>query len=137
VAAARDQPQPDRVAADRGGQRLVEEGSDHVEAHRLPGRQRRAALRADLAPSQHADEYLQKRHGNRHADPAQAGNVDARNELGKIDLVQREIKERCRDHNLQRRKQDTAHLTRAGFEKGGAKSDAIRRLGMVFKPIWQ
>ena len=90
-AAARHQPQPDRVAADRGGQCLVEEGSDHVEAHRLPGRQRRAALRADLAPSQHADEYLQERHGNRHADPAQAGNVDAANKLGKVDLAQREI----------------------------------------------
>ena len=122
VAAARHQPQPDRVAADRGGQRLVEEGSDHVEAHRLPGRQRRAALRADLAPSQHADEYLQERHGNRHADPAQAGNVDAGDELGKIDLAQREIQQRRRDHNLQRRKQDTAHLARAGFEKGVQKA---------------
>src|SRR5207253_11091120 len=103
------------------GQRLVEEGSDHVEGHRLPGRQRRAALRADLAPSQDADEYLQERHGNRHADPAQAGNVDAGDEVGKVDLAQREIQERRRDQYLQRRRQDTAHLARAGFEKGCKK----------------
>ena len=136
VAAAGHQPQPDRVAADRGGQRLVEEGSDHVEAHGLPGRQRRAALGADLAPSQHADEYLQERDGDREANPAKAGHVDTGQQRGKIDLAQREIQQRRRDQYLQCRKQDLAHLARAGFgEEGG--SDAIRRLGMVFGPIWQ
>ena len=64
-AGARDQPEPHRVAADRGWQRLIEECADHIVAHRLPGGERRAALRADLAPSQHADENLQERHGNR------------------------------------------------------------------------
>ena len=76
-AAARHQPEPHRVAADRGRQRLVEERPDQIEAHRLSGRQRRAALRADLAPSQHADKNLQEGHGDRHADPAQARNINA------------------------------------------------------------
>ena len=71
-AAARDQPEPHRVAADRGRQRLVEKRSDQIEAHRLPVSERRAAFRADLAPAQHAEEDLQERHGDRQADPAQA-----------------------------------------------------------------
>ena len=35
-AGARDQPQPDRVAPDRGRQGLVEERADHVVAHGRP-----------------------------------------------------------------------------------------------------
>ena len=100
--AARDQPQPHRVAADRGRQRLVEEGSDHIEAHRLPRRERRAAFRADLAPSQHADKNLQERHGDRQRDPAQARNIDARGKIGQIDLAQREIQQRRRDQYFDR-----------------------------------
>src|SRR3984957_15204503 len=59
-AAARHQPEPYRVAADRGWQRLVEEGADQIIAHRRPGRQRRPTLRADRAPSQYADKNLKE-----------------------------------------------------------------------------
>jgi hypothetical protein len=57
-----DEPEPHRVAADRGWQRLVEEGPDQVETHCLPGPQRRAALLADLAPPQHPGENLKECH---------------------------------------------------------------------------
>ena len=112
-AAARDQPEPHRVAADRGRQRLVEEGPDQVEAHRLPCLERRAAFGADLAPAQHAEEDLQEHHGNRQPDPAQALDADARGEIVQIDLAQRKIKQRRRDQYLDGRKQDPAHLARA------------------------
>ncbi len=111
-AAAGDQPESYGVAADRGWQGLVEECSDQIEAHRLSCRQRRAALRADLAPSQHADKNLQEGHGNRHADPAQARYIDARRKLGEIDLAQREIKQRRGDQYFYRRKQDPTHVVR-------------------------
>ena len=144
-AAARHQPQPHGVAADRGRQRLVEEGSDQVEAHRLPRRQRRAALGADLAPAQHADEYLQEGHGDREADPAQARNIDARGKLGQIDLAQREVEQRRGDQYLYRRKQDPAHLVPRFVcfrrmpkkQRNSPPRAQLRRLGMVLKPIWQ
>ena len=112
-AGARDQPESHRVAADRGWQRLVEERPDHVEAHRLPRAERRAALRADLAPSQDADENLQEGHGNRQPDPAQARNIDARRQVGEIGLAEREIEQRRGDQYFYRRKQNPAHLARA------------------------
>ena len=143
-AAARDQPEPHSVAADRRRQRLVEERSNQIEAHRLICRQRGAALRADLAPSQDAGKNLQECHDNRQADPDQARNIDPRHEIGEIDLAQREVKQRRGDQYFCRRKQDPAHLARACQGCGGVKTaqlDAarpkLRRLGMVLKPIWQ
>jgi hypothetical protein len=97
----RDEPQPHRVTTDRGRQRLIEEGSDHIEAHRLFGRQWRPALRTDHTPPQNADQNLQERDGNREPDPPQTGNVEARSQLGQIYLAQREIQQRRRDENLQ------------------------------------
>ncbi len=113
-AVARDQPEPHRIAADRGGQRLVEEGSNQVEAHRLARPQRRAAFGADLAPPQHADEDLQEGHGDGNADPAETRKIiDARCKLDEVDLAQRKVEQRRRDQYFYRRKQDPAHLARA------------------------
>jgi hypothetical protein len=87
--------------------------ADQVEAHRLPGLERRAALHADLAPAQHADENLKECHGDRQADPAEARKIDAGRQIGKIGLAQRKIKQRRRDQYLDCRKQDPTHLARA------------------------
>ena len=76
-AAARHQPQPHRVAADRGGQRLVEERADQVEAGRLHDAERRAAFGADDAPAQHADEDLQEGRRDRQRNPAHARHIEA------------------------------------------------------------
>jgi hypothetical protein len=71
------------------------------------------AFRADRAPSLDADKYLKECHGYRQANPAQARKIDARRQVGKIRLAEREIKQRRRDHYLCCRKQDSAHLARA------------------------
>ncbi len=145
-AAARHQPEPYRVAADRGWQRLVEEGSDQIVAHRLPGRQRCPALRADLAPSQHADKDLKECHGDRErraspgsqhrcatrgrknspcaardkAAPQRSVSLIAESRIRRISpaLAKFENKERQKQRNPTPRAE-------------------LRRLGMVLKPIWQ
>ena len=47
-----EQPYPHGVAADAGGQRLVEEGADHFEAEQLGEAEGAAAAGNDLLPAQ-------------------------------------------------------------------------------------
>ncbi|GCC46863.1 hypothetical protein chiPu_0030905, partial [Chiloscyllium punctatum] len=123
---ARDEPEPHGVAADRGRQRLVEEGADHVEAHRLRGPKRRAALDADLTPAQHPEKDLQERDRDGEAEPAQALDLDAGGEIVQIDLAQREIEQRGRDQDLDGRKQDSAHFGSRCQVSGCVKNSAKR-----------
>ena len=143
-AAARDQPEPHRVAADRGWQRLVEEGADQIVAHRLPGRQRRAAFRADDAPSQHADEDLKEGHGDRKADPAQARNDRcARRGRKNWPCGARDKAALRRPVFLSLKAGSGAFRPRSpGLEdvkrqRNSTPRAELRRLGMVLKPIWQ
>ncbi len=70
-AGAVDEPQAHRVAADRRGQRLIEERADHVVAKRLQICQRRVAKNGNLAPAQRAEQDLEDRDEHRQADPQQ------------------------------------------------------------------
>jgi len=71
---------------------LIEKGSNQIEPHRLVRRQRCAAFRADFAPSQHADEDLEERQGNRQADPAQTRDIEACGKVGEINFTERKVK---------------------------------------------
>src|SRR5947199_267151 len=108
-----------------------------------PAGKRRAAFGADFAPPQGAGENLQKYHGDREHNPAQARNVETRYEIGKIDLTEREIKQRRRDQYFYRCKEDAAHVVRTrrvergpGAGRSGAAPE-FAALGMVLVAIWQ
>ena len=137
-AAARDQPEPHRIAADRGGQRLVEEASDHVVSASPAGSSatRRIPPRVRAIASAPAS-TCRKVTATASAEPAEARQIDRETSVGEVDLAQREVQQRRRDQDLENRKQDLAHRIRAssdvvGSRRKTAQPGAARRTS----PLW-
>ena len=121
--------QPSRTPSPRIGRAASgRRRSDHVDAHRLlvaSGTPHSALI---SPPSQHADEDLQERHGDRHADPARLKTSMSATSFGKADLAQRVLQERARSQPSTWKQ--VARLAMTGLRKG-VRERCIRRLVWV------
>jgi hypothetical protein len=98
---------------------------------------RMACIAVSGAPPQRAGKNLEKYDDDRKADPAQTRDVEARCQIGQIDLAQREIKQRRRDQYFYGCKQDPAHVAEGHSQGIRRPRRTLSCLGMVLAAIWQ